>query len=68
MQTLILRIDNEAQADILIKLAKELHIKIDVIDSEIEAEKKSMLTIANSSFAKDWNSKEDEHWDEFLKK
>ena len=67
MQTLILKVDSEVQADILIKLAREWHITMDVIDSEEEADRRAILTIAESSFAQEWNSKEDEHWDEFLK-
>ena len=66
MKTLIFTKANETQTDLLVKLAKELHIKVEVMDED-EKERKALLKLAETSFAEDWNSKEDEHWDEFLK-
>jgi hypothetical protein len=66
MKTLIFTQANETQTDLLVKLAKELHISVEVMD-EREIERKALLKLSEISFANDWNSNEDEHWDEFLK-
>jgi hypothetical protein len=47
-------------------LAEELHIKVEVMDDE-DVERRALLKLAETSFAKEWNSNEDEHWDDFLK-
>ena len=66
MKTLVFTEANETQTDLLVKLAKELHIKVEVMDDE-KMERKALLKLAEKSFAKEWESKEDEHWDDFLK-
>jgi hypothetical protein len=66
MSTLIIRTENEYQLDLLLKLAKELALDA-VVTHDADAEKKAFLKLAETSFAKDWNSKEDEVWDDFLK-
>ena len=68
MQTLIIKTDKGNQADLFEKLAKELGLQIQVINDDTEvADKQIAMAIAETSFSKDWNSKEDEHWDKFLK-
>jgi hypothetical protein len=66
MRTLVFTDANETQTDLLVKLAKELHLKVEVMDDE-KMEGKTLLKLAETSFGKEWNSKEDEHWDDFLK-
>jgi len=66
MKTLIFTKANEAQTDLLVKLAKELHIVVEVMDED-EIERKALLKLSETSFGEEWNSNEDEHWDEFLK-
>jgi len=66
MQTLLVTTENETQTDLLVRLAKELHLKIEIVEDET-AEKKALLQLAEHSFAEEWNSEEDNHWDEFLK-
>ena len=65
MQTLVIKTENINQLDILMRLAKELHLNAEITDSE-SLEKKALLKLAESSFGKDWNSEEDEVWTEFL--
>lgn len=60
--TVILSPQNDAQRDLLIKLAQELHIKVEVLDDDI-AEKRALLKLSESVFAKEWGSEEDTHWD-----
>jgi hypothetical protein len=66
MSTLIIRTDNEYQLDLLLKLAKELALDA-IVTHDADAEKKAFLKLAETSFAKDWNSEEDKVWDNFLK-
>jgi hypothetical protein len=66
MKTLIFTKASETQTDLLVKLAEELHIKVEVMDDE-DVERRTLLKLAETSFAKEWNSNEDEHWDGFLK-
>ncbi len=66
MKTLIFTHANETQTDLLLKLARELHINVEIMDDD-GAERKALLKLSESSFSKEWNSKEDEHWNEFLK-
>ena len=61
--TVILTPQNDSQRDLLIKLAQELHIKIEVVDDD-SAEKRAMLKLSETSFAKEWDSEEDAHWDD----
>ena len=67
MQTVIIETENSNQLDLLLRLAKELHLKTEVAESE-KAEKIILSKMAETAFAKDWNSKEDEVWTEFLNK
>ena len=55
MQTLILTTENESQTDLLIKLARELHIKVLLVPDKETAEKMALAQVAEASFAKDWN-------------
>ncbi len=68
MKTLILETNSKSKFDVLVQLAKELNIKLRIIDSDENNETKATMALSEKSFAKEWNSKEDEHWDEFLKK
>ncbi len=67
MKTLIFTRANETQTDLLVKLAGELHTEVEVLDED-EAERKALLKLSERFFAKEWDSNEDEHWDDFLKK
>jgi hypothetical protein len=65
MTTLILHTENENQTNSIVKLAKSLKVKVEVKE---ENEKDDfLLKVAELSFAKEWTSEADEHWDEFLK-
>jgi hypothetical protein len=64
--TLVLTQLNDSQKDLLIKLAQELHIKIEVLDDE-DREQRALLKLSEQSFAEEWDSEEDKHWDDFLK-
>lgn len=64
MKTLILHTENDTQTKSVVNLANSLHIKIEVVDDEREA----LLKLAESSFAEEWNSEDDAHWNEFLLK
>lgn len=70
MRTLIIKTNKNNQSEQFEQLAKELGLTIQVIDDNDQnaIEKQIAMALADSAFAKDWNSKEDEHWDEFLKK
>ncbi|HYV91989.1 MAG TPA: hypothetical protein VE978_09405 [Chitinophagales bacterium] len=67
MKTLVLQPDKPSQLDMLLHLAKELGINARVYDEADLDEKRINLLLAETSFAKDWNSNADDHWDEFLK-
>jgi energy-converting hydrogenase A subunit M len=60
--TVILSPQNDSQRDLLVKLAQELHIKIEVLD-DVLAEKRALDKLSESSFAKEWGSEEDTYWD-----
>ena len=64
--TLVLTPLNDSQKDLLIKLAEELHIRVEVIDDD-NIDTKNLMKLSESSFAKEWNSEEDAHWDTLLK-
>ena len=64
--TLVITPINESQKDLLIKLANELNIKVEVLDDD-SMNIKGLMKIAESSFAKEWNSEEDAHWDDLIK-
>ena len=65
MKTAILQTENTEQLYILVKLAEELGISTKVFNSEKEEDERTMTAfLSETSFAKEWNSKEDEHWDE----
>lgn len=64
--TLVMTPLNDSQKDLLIKLAEELHIKVEVIDDE-KLEAKNLLKLSEIAFAKEWESDEDAHWDILLK-
>ncbi len=64
--TLVMTPLNDSQKDKLIKLAEELHVKVEVIEED-DIATKSLMKLAESSFAKEWNSEEDAHWDDLLK-
>jgi len=66
MKTLILHTENDTQTNSVVKLARSLHIKVEVVDDK-DAERQVVLKLAESSFAKEWNSEEDAHWNDFLK-
>jgi len=67
MQRIVLTTNNDAQMRLLIQLAKELHMKAELIGDDAD-EHFTLMRLAEKSFAKEWDSPEDEHWDEFLKK
>jgi hypothetical protein len=67
MKTLILHTENESQTNSVVKLAHSLHIKVEIVDDK-DSERQVLLKLAESSFAKEWNSDEDAHWNDFLKK
>jgi hypothetical protein len=64
--TLVLTPLNDSQRDLFIKLAQELHVKIEVIDEE-HADTRDLLKLAETSFSKEWGGAEDAHWDTYLK-
>ena len=66
MKTLILHTENDSQTNSVVKLAHSLHIKIEVMDDN-DTEREVVLKLAESSFANEWNSAENEHWNDFLK-
>ena len=64
--TLVMTPLNDSQKDLLIRLAEELHIKVEVID-DTGVDTKNLLKLAETSFAKEWGSDEDAHWDNYIK-
>jgi len=64
--TLVITPINDSQKDLLIKLAEELHLTIEVIDDE-NIDIKSLVKLSESSFAKEWDTADDAHWDTLLK-
>lgn len=66
MQKIVLTTHNESQTLLLMQLAKELHLKVELIGDDAD-EHHALMRLAEKSFAKEWDSPEDEHWDEFLK-
>ena len=67
MKTLILETYSQSKFDVLVQLAKELNINLRIIDSDENNEATATMVLSEKSFAKEWNSNEDERWDEFLK-
>ena len=66
MKKLLVDTKNRSQMDRLVRLAKELHLNFEVIDEENNLTS-SLLRLAEKSFGKEWNSEEDNRWDEILK-
>jgi len=66
MKTLILHAENDSQTDSILKFADSIHVKVEVMDDK-DIERQVLLKLAETSFAKEWDSEEDTHWDEFLK-
>ena len=64
MKTIVFQTDKLEQFNLLIDLAKQLGIGVksfgDIDESQLTA------IVSEASFAEEWNSKEDQHWDEFL--
>jgi hypothetical protein len=67
MKTLILETNSKSKFDVLVQLAKELNIKLRIIDSDEKDDTVSAMTLSEKSFSKEWDSKEDDRWDDFLK-
>jgi hypothetical protein len=67
MQRIILTTETTSQADLFVKLAHELHVEVHVLNDKEAIEKPGLSKLAEASFAKEWNSKEDAHWNDFLK-
>ena len=65
MKRLVVSTKNRSQMDLLVRLVKELHLNYEVIDEESDLGS-SLLRLAEKSFAKEWDSEEDERWDEIL--
>lgn len=53
--TLVMTPLNDSQKDQLIKLAEELHVKVEVIEED-DLATKSLIKLAESPFAKEWNN------------
>lgn len=66
MKILILHTENDSQTSSIVKLATSLKIKVEVM-GEHDAERQILLRLAETSFTKEWDSQEDNHWNEFLK-
>ena len=66
MKTLILHTENETQTNSIVSLAHSLHIKVEIME-DADTERKVLLKLAESSFADEWNSEGDDHWNNFLK-
>lgn len=66
MQKIVLTTQNESQTRLLMQLAKELHLKAELIGDDAD-EHYALMRLAEKSFAKEWGSPEDDHWDDFLK-
>ncbi len=67
MQTLVIRAENANQVEILLRLAKEMNIQVEIAESD-STDKHAILKLAETSFAKDWDSEEDEVWTDFINK
>ena len=68
MKTLVLQTEKTSRIDLLYKLAQELGVEARLFNDKDIDEKTINAILAETSFAKDWNSKEDEVWNEFLNK
>jgi hypothetical protein len=68
MKTLVLQTEKASKIDLLYKLAQELGVNARLFDDNEISEKTLGAVLAETSFAKDWNSEEDQVWNEFLKK
>ena len=64
--TLVMTPINNTQRDLLLHLARELNIKAEVLDEE-DIAVKGLMQLSQISFANEWNSEEDAHWDKFVK-
>jgi len=64
MKTIVFQTDKLRQFNLLIDLAKQLGIGVKLFD-DID-ENQLTAIVSEASFAEEWNSKEDQHWDEFL--
>jgi hypothetical protein len=64
--TLIMTPHSDAQRDLLMRLADELHIKVQVVDDS-NSTTKDFMRLSESSLAKVWDTEEDAHWDAFFK-
>ena len=68
MKTLVLQTEKTSKIDLLYKLAQELGVEARLFDDNDLSEKALSAVLAETSFAKDWNSEEDQVWNQFLKK
>ncbi|MBA3649772.1 MAG: hypothetical protein H0W62_14720 [Chitinophagales bacterium] len=68
MKMLVLQTEKTSRIDLLYKLAQELGVDARLFDDNDVNEKSLNAILAETSFAKDWNNKEDDVWNEFLKK
>lgn len=67
MQTLIVTTQSTRQTDIFLRLAEEMHVEAKLLEDGFSTEKKIAAQLSESAFSKEWNSEEDQHWDDFLK-
>jgi hypothetical protein len=67
MKTVFIKVRNDNQLELLVHLAAELNIEIEISDEE-ETEKLVLMELADTSFSKDWDNEDDEVWSDFLKK
>jgi hypothetical protein len=67
MKTVVIKVKSDNQLDLLVHLAAELNIEIEVTDDE-KAEKAVLVELSETSFSKDWENEDDEVWTEFLNK
>ena len=68
MKTLVLQTETTSNIDLLYKLAQELGVSAQLLDDNALNEKALSAILAETSFSKDWNSKEDDAWNELLKR
>lgn len=68
MKILVLQTEKTSRIDLLYKLAQELGVEARLFNDDDINEKALNVILAETSFAEDWNSKEDEVWNDFLKK
>lgn len=68
MKTLVLQTETSSKIDLLYKLAQELGVSARLLDDNERNEKTLNAILAETAFSKDWNSKEDDIWNELLKK